>query len=622
MGIGSCDDQLFARVLALLGGDDVAAKYVCSASDVGTLGADGAVMRWAVGQLRTTQGSLEQVQQGLNVSFVLTSAYQVFVMQLGFALFAAGVVRPKNIVSIFLKNFFDTCIAGIAFYLVGYAFAFGSKDGKSNGFIGNWDFALSSTDGGPGRSAPLPWHLFIWNWSFCSAATTILSGSIAERGTFASYTIYAAVMPAWVYPVVAHWLWSPQGWLSARNKEDRILGVGAIDYAGSGVVHLVGGTAALVGSILVGPRAGRFGGGGMSGHLYRATAAPQLYLMGTLLLWFGWYGFNPGSRLAIADNVSATVVGRTAVTTTLSACAGALTGLLFAYGRHKVWDLLSTCIGALAGLVSVTSSCSVIEPWAAIICGVVGAFVCEGFDRLLERLEIDDPVSAFPLHGGCGAWGLIYTGLMAKGAYVQQVYGVAPGGHRMGIFYGGHAQLLLCQVIALCVVVGWSLANMSLLFWGLRLAKLLRVTPDKEAAGMDLAACGQFNAQGACHVHSSKVNGTKGTEMFLSAILIERRVNGGPGFDTSLRNSSSSPSGRCSTATQITVASYPSAITPTAAASASVSIAAAAGDAMNGDVVGETGCGGGGSGAGPSAAAVDGPDALAGKQDHAPNAFV
>ncbi|GLI65277.1 hypothetical protein VaNZ11_008769 [Volvox africanus] len=614
MTIGSCDDQLFARVLALLGGDTVAAKVVCSASDVGTLGADGAVTRWAVGQLRTTQGSLEQVQHGLNVSFVLSSAYQVFVMQLGFALFAAGVVRPKNIVSIFIKNFFDTCIAGIAFYLVGYAFIFGSKDGKGNGFIGNWDFALSYTDGGPGRSAPLPWHLFIWNWSFCSAATTILSGSIAERGTFVSYTIYAAVMPAWVYPVVAHWLWSPQGWLSVRNKEDRILGIGAIDYAGSGVVHLVGGTAALVGSILVGPRAGRFEGGGMSGHLHRATAAPQLYLIGTLLLWFGWYGFNPGSRLAIADDNSAMVVGRTAVTTTLSACAGALTGLLFSYSRYKVWDLLSTCMGALAGLVSVTSGCSVIEPWAAIICGVVGAFACEAGDGILERLKIDDPVSAFPLHGFGGAWGLIYTGLMAKDVYIQQVYGVALGGHRMGIFYGGHAQLLLCQVIALIVVVGWTLVNMVLLFWGLKVARMLRVTAEKEAAGLDFAACGQFNAQGACHVHSSKVNGAKGAEVLLSALSIERRGNGYLGFDTSLRSSSANPSARGAMAVRITGNSSPSATTPTAAASAaaSVLIAAAAGD---GGIVGDAGCGGGAA----AAAAADGPDAPWAEQSRSPN---
>ncbi|GLC74174.1 hypothetical protein PLESTF_001470100 [Pleodorina starrii] len=535
--VGFCDHLVLARVLALLGGDDAAARSICASPDVSALGADGAVTRWTVGQMRATRGSLEQVQNGLNVSFVLASAYQVFVMQLGFALFAAGVVRPKNIVAIFLKNLFDTCIAGLAFYLVGYAFAFGAKDGSSNGFIGNWDFALSFTDGSAGQTGLLPpWHLFIWNWSFCSAATTILSGSIAERATFSSYTIYAAIMPAWVYPVVAHWLWSPYGWLSARNTADRILGIGAIDYAGSGVVHLVGGTAALVGSIVVGPRAGRFSGEGVSARLYRSTAAPQLYLMGTLLLWFGWYGFNPGSRLEIADDISSTVVGRTAVTTTLSACSGALTSLLISYSRHKVWDLLSTCMGVLAGLVSVTSGCSVIEPWAAIICGFVAAFVCEGGDQLLERLKIDDPVSAFPLHGMCGAWGLLFTGLLAKEGYIQQVYRVDPGHHRMGLFYGGHAKLLLCQVIAISVIVCWTASNMTALFWGLRLAGWLRVDAEKEAAGMDLAACGQFNAQGAVHVHSSKVPTTKGGDMLLSAMSMDRRLNGGPGLDLSLRN--------------------------------------------------------------------------------------
>ncbi|EFJ43712.1 hypothetical protein VOLCADRAFT_65690 [Volvox carteri f. nagariensis] len=541
MAVGSCDEVLFARVLALLGGDAATARSICGAPDVAILGADGAVTRWMVGQWRTTQQALQQVQNGLNVSFVLTSAYQIFVMQLGFALFAAGVVRPKNIVAIFLKNLFDTCIAGIVFYLVGYAFAFGAKDGDANGFIGNWNFALSSSGAGAGRSGdgPQPWHLFVWNWSFCSAATTILSGSIAERGTFVAYSIYAAVMPSWVYPVVAHWLWSPFGWLSVRNGPNRILGIGAIDYAGSGVVHLVGGTAALVGSFMVGPRVGRFGGDGISPQVYRATAAPQLYLMGTLLLWFGWYGFNPGSRLQIADDVSSMVVGRTAVVTTLSACAGALTGLLLSYTRHKVWDLLSTCVGALAGLVSVTSGCSVLEPWAAIICGIIATFVCEAGDDLLERFKIDDPVSAFPLHGLGGAWGLIFTGLMAKESYIQQVYGVAPGGHRMGLFYGGHAQLLLCQSIAVAVIAGWTLTNMIVLFYVLKRARILRVPADKEVAGMDLTECGQFNARGAVHLQSSKLLTMKG-DILLSAFSVERRINGITGFDVSLRNRSTS----------------------------------------------------------------------------------
>ncbi|GFR50812.1 hypothetical protein Agub_g13087, partial [Astrephomene gubernaculifera] len=181
--MSGCSNSDYSRVLQLVGNSAVDASSICNGLAVASLGPDAAVTQWMVGQLRQTQDELKQVEHGLDVSFVLTSAYQVFVMQLGFALFAAGVVRPKNIVSIFLKNFFDTCIAGIAFYLIGYAFAFGTRSGTGgNGFIGYWDFALSATDGRPGQpSGPLPWHLFVWNWSFCSAATTILSGSIAER---------------------------------------------------------------------------------------------------------------------------------------------------------------------------------------------------------------------------------------------------------------------------------------------------------------------------------------------------------------------------------------------------------------------------------------------------------
>ncbi|KAG2487831.1 hypothetical protein HYH03_013548 [Edaphochlamys debaryana] len=557
MALAGCSVEQAAQVLALTGGDTAAAGAICSGGDVGALGAAGAVTKWTVGQLRTAQEDLAAVQTGLDTAFVLSSAYQVFMMQLGFALFAAGVVRPKNTVAIFLKNLFDTCIAGVAFYLLGYSFAFGALE-PTNGFIGYGDFALSATTSGP---PPNPWHLFVWNWSFCSAATTILSGSIAERGTFVGYTLYAVFMPAWVYPVVVHWLWSPNGWLSAKNAEDRILGVGAIDYAGSGVVHLMGGMAALVGSAFVGPRVGRFatagsaGTGEASSQLYRATAAPHLYLMGTLILWFGWFGFNPASRLTISDAVSATIVGRTAVTTTLSGCCGALAGLGFTYWRHRVWDLLSTCIGALAGMVAVTSGCSVIEPWAAIICGSLAPLWYEAGEALLERLKIDDPVSAFPLHACCGVWGLLFTGLLASENYITQVYNITPGHNRMGLFYGGHAQLLLCQFIAVCVIAGWSAFNMTVLFGGLHFSGLLRVGAEKEAAGMDLASCGQYNAPGAVNIHSSKVS-TK-ADTVLAAISMDRRANGGPGMDYSLRPSASGQLSSHHTTASVTAAVSP-----------------------------------------------------------------
>ncbi|PNW78351.1 hypothetical protein CHLRE_09g400750v5 [Chlamydomonas reinhardtii] len=606
-----CNPLQLAQVTALLGGDTATAATICAGTDVAQLGPNGAVTKWTVAELRGAQNALDQVEYGLNVSFVLASAYQVFVMQLGFALFAAGVVRPKNTVSIFIKNFFDTCIAGIAFYLVGYAFAFGAKDGYTNGFIGNWDFALSQTDGSPGSEPPNPWHLFIWNWSFCSASTTILSGSIAERATFASYTIYAAFMPAWVYPVVAHWLWAPDGWLSARNANDRILGIGAIDYAGSGVVHLVGGMAALIGSIAVGPRVGRFDAPGSTGEvsaqLYRATAAPQLYLMGTLLLWFGWYGFNPGSKLAISDYLQATIVSRTAVTTTLAACSGALSNLLLNYGRHRVWDLLSTCIGALAGLVAVTSGCSVIEPWAAIICGAISALFYEAGEQLLEKLKVDDPVSAFPLHAMCGVWGLLFTGLLANEGYITQVYNVPPGGHRMGLFYGGHAQLLLCQVIAIAVIAGWSAFNMCILFFGMKAAGLLRVGADKEATGMDMAACGQYNAAGAVNVHSSKVPTKSDAVLAAMSLNMERRMNGGPGMDYSVRNSSANPSAHNS--------SLHNTATATTVTTAAATPAAAGGIMLTSAVGGASSAGGS---AVPSAAASAGVGDAAGSGDTVP----
>ncbi|MEW5318528.1 MAG: hypothetical protein WDW38_009744 [Sanguina aurantia] len=499
----SCSDRDLATVSALLGNDSATAAIICSTYDVHGLGGPtNALLAWTVSQLAHTNEALAATKHGLNTSFILASTYQVFMMQIGFALYAAGVVRAKNLVAILIKSFTDTCIAALMFYIIGYGLQVGIRRNDprpSEGFIGQGDFALYSTQT---QNPQHPYELWMWQWSFCAVSTTILSGSIAERATFGSYIIYAFFYTAWTYPVIAHWIWSPTGWLSAYNPE-AILGSGAVDYAGSGVVHTVGGIASFVGALFVGARIGRFDNG-LSVRAFRGNS-PSLYLMGTFLLWFGWYGFNPGSRLGIDTYDSAEVVARTAVTSTLSAGSAALTALLIVYHRTHTWDLLATCTGALAGLVAITSGCSVVEPWAAIICGVVAAPCYVYGEVLMEHLRVDDPVSACPLHSLSGLWGLFFTGLMAKESFLVQVYNKPAGQHLMGIFYGGHGQLLLCQVIAMVVIVAWTAVMMSALFGAMRFFGILRVHIEEEALGMDTALCGAPGGAGMVDFRDAKV---------------------------------------------------------------------------------------------------------------------
>lgn len=279
----------------------------------------------------------------------------------------------------------------------------------STGFIGTSDFALHNVqETGEGTPGYASWY---WNWAFAAASATILSGAVAERSTFHAYLMYSFMMTTWVYPVVAHWLWSKDGWLSSY-KDNAILQIGAIDFSGSGVVHTLGGFAALCACIAIGPRTGRF-----DGLLPRSTFkghSPPLYVLGVFMLWFGWYGFNPGSHHAISNSKLATAVARTAVTTTMGAGSGALACLALSWWRYKSWDLLQICTGTLAGLVAVTAGCGILEPWAGIIGGAIAGPIYMFGEDLLERLEIDDPVGAFPVHGLCGMWGLLLVGLLGK----------------------------------------------------------------------------------------------------------------------------------------------------------------------------------------------------------------
>uniref|UniRef100_A0A803KNM9 Ammonium transporter n=2 Tax=Chenopodium quinoa TaxID=63459 RepID=A0A803KNM9_CHEQI len=428
------------------------------------------------------------VAYAVDTTYLLFSTYLVFAMQLGFAMLCAGSVRAKSTMNIMLINVLDAAAGSLSYYLFGFAFAFGSP---SNPFIGRRFFALNDVP-----EAGVDYSLFLYQWAFAIAAAGITSGSIAERTKFVAYLIYSSFLTGFVYPVVSHWFWSADGWASPFNADNLLFGTGAIDFAGSGVVHMVGGVAGLWGAFIEGPRIGRFDRNGRSAVLRGHSGS--LVVLGTFLLWFGWYGFNAGSFLTILKPYGEpggfygqwSAVARTAVTTTLAGSTAALTTL---FGKRILvghWNVIDVCNGLLGGFAAITSGCSVVEPWAAIICGFMAAWVLIGFNKLAEKVKYDDPLEAAQLHAGCGMWGLIFTGLFATKKFVQEVYG--SDRTHYGLFMGGGGRLLGAQIIQILVIFGWVSALMGPLFFTLKQLGLLRISSKDEMAGMDLTKHGGF----------------------------------------------------------------------------------------------------------------------------------
>lgn len=423
-------------------------------------------------------------------TYLLFSAYLVFAMQLGFAMLCAGSVRAKNTMNIMLTNVLDAAAGALFYYLFGFAFAFGTP---SNGFIGKHFFGLRSIPAIGG----FDYSFFLFQWAFAIAAAGITSGSIAERTQFVAYLIYSAFLTGFVYPVVSHWIWSADGWASAsRTSGPLLFNSGVIDFAGSGVVHMVGGVAGLWGALIEGPRIGRFDHAGRSVALRGHSAS--LVVLGTFLLWFGWYGFNPGSFLTILKSYGPagsihgqwSAVGRAAVTTTLAGSTAALTTLFGKRLQTDHWNVLDVCNGLLGGFAAITAGCSVVDPWAAIVCGFVSAWVLIGLNRLAARFRFDDPLEAAQLHGGCGAWGVVFTALFARKEYVEQIYG-GPG-RPYGLFMGGGGRMLGAHVVLILVIAAWVSCTMGPLFLALNKMGLLRVSAEDEMAGMDQTRHGGF----------------------------------------------------------------------------------------------------------------------------------
>ena len=388
---------------------------------------------------------MNDIAISLDTVWMLLAAMLVFWMQPGFALCEAGFTRSKNSVNILMKNFVDFILGSLLFFFVGFGFMFGS-DGA--GFIG----------------APVEGFL-IFETVFCATAATIVSGAMAERTKFSMYLVYSAVISLLIYPVEGHWTWGG-GWLNE---------MGFHDFAGSAIVHSVGGVLALIGAIALGPRLGKYGKDKKS----RAIPGHNLALaaLGVFILWLGWFGFNPGSQLAASGEVNRIAISHVFLTTNLAAAAGGAATMFLTWIKYGKPSLSLMLNGILAGLVGITAGCDVVSPWGAVVigfvCGIVLVFAIEFIDH---KLHIDDPVGASSVHGVCGILGTVMTGMLATDG---------------GLFYGGGWHFLGVQCLGIVVIDLWAAVCGFLLFFGIKKFCGLRVEPRVEEEGLDVYEHGE-----------------------------------------------------------------------------------------------------------------------------------
>jgi len=396
----------------------------------------------------------------------------------------AGSVRSKNVKNVMLKNLLDACSGAIGFYLLGWGLAYGGDDSSVKSFAGSSEFGLADNDG-------TMYHAWFFQFAFAATTATIVSGTVAERCSMTGYMAYSAILVGFVYPIVAHSIWAASGFLSAFNDKP-FMDVGVVDFAGSGVVHMTGGCCALVAAIILGPRIGRFydelgnplpSPKDMPGH------STSLQMLGTFILWTGWYGFNSGSTLGITYAGAGDVASLAAVTTTLAAASGTLSSISIKYAlspkEHREYDVGAAMNGALAGLVAITAGCSVIQPGMAILTGVIAGAVYVGSSSLLVKLKIDDVVDAVPVHFFNGIWGLLAVGLFADPKLRDMTYGNDGG----GLFYGD-GNLLGAQCIAVLWIVAWVVVTTVPFFFVLNKLGLFRISQEEEEAGLDISKHG------------------------------------------------------------------------------------------------------------------------------------
>merc|ERR1719261_2118225 len=463
----------------------------------------------------------------LDTMYLLICGTFVFFMHAGFAMLEAGTGRAKNVQAILIKNLIAVCAGTIGWYLVGWSLAYGGDvktakweeggfedcdmdenpmgcgDGYAdNGFVGGASMFVGSGFLGKGENADEAWaegvidpatygggqaYMWFFQWAFCTAGCSIVSGGVAERVKFPAWIFFAFCMTTFIYPVVVCSTWG-YGWLETFKKDSKGNPVGGyIDFAGPGVVHLCGGIAALVGAAVIGTRTGRFDPD--KEEEFTPHSQP-LIVLGTFILWFGWCGFNSGSTLGMSDSGTALVAAHVMMNTTLSAATGGLTVFLLIFAITKKYDCAALCNGILAGLVSITAPCSNVESGSAVFIGLVGGFIVVGSAALIQKLKIDDPVDAFSVHGACGIWGCLAAALFDFGSGTEKHHGW--GGFSATSYeedgevkYMTTGDAIGANLAEVAFVICWSGGLSLVILMALKMAKVLRVEEETESLGMD-----------------------------------------------------------------------------------------------------------------------------------------
>jgi Amt family ammonium transporter len=419
----------------------------------------------AFAQEATVEGNAEIIAEKsivLDTIWTLLAAVLVMFMQAGFAMLEAGFTRAKNACNVLMKNLMDFSFGSIAYWVIGFGIMFG----MGNLFFGTSGFFLKDTGG---VFASLDWTLvpleckYFFQLVFCATAATIVSGAMAERTKFIAYIIYSIVISAFIYPVVGHWIWGG-GWLAK---------IGMWDFAGSTVVHSVGGWLALAGAVMLGPRIGKYNQDGSSNAIPGHNI--PLATLGVFILWFGWFGFNPGSTMGAVRDIA-----HIATTTNLAAASGAIAAMFTAWRMFGKPDTSMALNGVIAGLVAITAPCAFVSAgsaiWIGLVAGVLVVLSVIFFDKILH---IDDPVGAISAHAICGAWGTLSLGLFAQDMF-------SPGTTGDGLFFGGSYKLLAAQALGVISVFTWCMITGFILFSVIKNLVGLRVNREEELRGLDV----------------------------------------------------------------------------------------------------------------------------------------
>jgi len=456
------DPEMRVKVLALAGGKAIGLTLVLTAMSI--------YLPTALHAQAAPAGPSPEIN-ALNTVWVLLAAFLVFCMQVGFVMLEAGFARSRESINILVEGIVDTCICGVTFWACGFAFMFE----PGNGFIGTTGFFLKGLpDTYLTTGVPLL-AFWVFQFAFADTCSTITSGAMVGRCGFVGDILYSIGVTGFIYPIIGHWAWGPDGWAATMNTPFR-------DFAGSTVVHSIGGAISLMGAIALGPRLGRVfrrdGGGPPLPHNIILGA------VGGLILWFGWYGFNPGSTLSALDLQG---ISRVSFNTTMAACSAGLAALFYAYARVGKWDLGITTNGFLAGLVAITCPCYWVSPTGAFFIGIVAGIVVIWAIDALEYVRIDDPIGAVPVHLVAGIWGTLSLGLFATGAYgVPSPTGMDTTTMVKGLFYGGGTAQLMAQAIGSASVVFSTLLVSGILMYAVKATGTLRVSREGELEGLDL----------------------------------------------------------------------------------------------------------------------------------------